>query len=502
MAFPTTSVLDQFTGTNGTDLPVYSANWQSTLAGFNPLEIQGNAATGTTGNCLQFWATSYGPNSEVYVTISTAPGGANIVGMFIRGVQETSITTIDGYTLQYASGALAFYRVDNAVQTLLGSSISQTVSAGDSIGVESAGSTHTIYYKASGGSWTSLGTRTDSTYSSAGKPGLLCTDATVRIDNFGAGTINQFLTPSLFTNTQTFYAPTVTPGAVSLTPSLVTNNQTFYAPTVLSTYGLLLSLVTNAQTFYGATVTPGAVSLLPSLVTESQTFYSPTVSQAGVQDLQPSLVTNAQTFYGAVVTSDYTLSPSLLTNSQTFYSPTVDAQNTLLPPLVTNEQTFYSAVVSPGVVDIQPTLVTNDQIFYSATVLLQANQELLPGGLINEQTFYSPTIEAQSERIGGDDAYHHTGWDKKAWKKKQKQEQALEDTIRKTYLKAQGIEPTPEVIAEVVEEVKETAPQVAKPEKFDYSGVMEWLQAQESIVAQIIARQQEEDDEEALLLLL
>jgi hypothetical protein len=99
---------------------------------------------------------------------------------------------------------------------------------------------------------------------------------------------------------------------------------------------------------------------------------------------------------------------------------------------------------------------------------------------------------------GGDDS-KHTGWNKREWQKRQKQELAIEETILKTYQQVMGIEPPKEVIREVKQEVIAESP---KPVTFDYSGVQEWLAAQQRIVNQIVARKQEEDDEEALLLLL
>jgi hypothetical protein len=92
----------------------------------------------------------------------------------------------------------------------------------------------------------------------------------------GSGT--QTLTPALFTNTQTFYAPTVSGGTVTLTPSLATNSQTFYAPTVSATYALTPALVTNSQTFYAPEVTQGAAQIYPALFTNTQIFYGPTLT--------------------------------------------------------------------------------------------------------------------------------------------------------------------------------------------------------------------------------
>ena len=86
------------------------------------------------------------------------------------------------------------------------------------------------------------------------------------------------LTPSLFTNSASFYAATVGVGAVDLTPSLVTNSNSFYAATVSQgDFNLTPSLVTNASTFYAATVTTGSVGLTPSLFTNTNSFYAPTV---------------------------------------------------------------------------------------------------------------------------------------------------------------------------------------------------------------------------------
>lgn len=100
---------------------------------------------------------------------------------------------------------------------------------------------------------------------------------------FVAGAAAQTITPSLYTNEQTFYSATVSPGAVTLSPSLFTNTNTFYSPTVSpGAVNLSPSLFTNDNTFYSAFVTLGGVVLQPSLYTNDQTFYSPTVTQTGV----------------------------------------------------------------------------------------------------------------------------------------------------------------------------------------------------------------------------
>jgi hypothetical protein len=162
------------------------------------------------------------------------------------------------------------------------------------------------------------------------------------------------LTPSLFTNSQTFHEPTVTPGAVGVTPDLFTNSQTFHAPTVLSTYPLTPGLFTNSQTFFEPTVAsdgPGSQDLTASLFTNTQTFHAATVG-AGAVDLTPSLFTNSQTFHAATVAAGAVdLTPSLFSNAQTFFAPTVvgeGGEQSLTPDLFTNSQTFYSPTVALG----------------------------------------------------------------------------------------------------------------------------------------------------------
>lgn len=219
------------------------------------------------------------------------------------------------------------------------------------------------------------------------------------------------LTPALFTNTQTFHAPTVTVGAVTLTPSLFTNSQTFFAPTVsveqfltpsLFTNSqtfhtpavaavLTASLFTNSQSFFSPTVAPGAVTLTPSLFTNAQTFFSPTVAQP-VQTLLPSLFTNSNTFPSATVSTSYTLTPVLFTNTQTFFAPAVAASYALTPALFTNSNSFPSPAVSASYT-LTPALFTNTQIFYSPTVTVPP-QEIEPGLFSNSQTFYPMAVWA------------------------------------------------------------------------------------------------------------
>ena len=239
---------------------------------------------------------------------------------------------------------------------------------------------------------------------------------TVWVD-LGAAAGDQSLTPALFSNSQSFPAPSIGIGAVNLTPSLVTSSNVFYSPTVVrGSINLTPSLVTNSSTIYTATVGRGAVTLQPSLFTNAATFYSPVVNAGGLT-LTPSLYSNASTFYVPVVEPGaVSLQPGLTTNTTTFYAPVVSAGGSALAPtlfsnsstfyttsvgrgsvglaptLFNNASTFYTPSVGRGSVGLAPTLFNNASTFYAPTVGLAGSSALYPGLFINPSSFYSPHV--------------------------------------------------------------------------------------------------------------
>ena len=210
----------------------------------------------------------------------------------------------------------------------------------------------------------------------------------------GVSTV-QLLTPSLFTNTQAFYSPTVASNSQDLVASLFTNSQVFYGPSVQANYTLAPALVAETDTFYAATVGRGPVALTPARYDNTQTFYAATVGRGAVA-LSPSLVTNNQTIYAATVARGaVTLSPGLLANTQDFYAGTVTrGAVTLLANRYDNAQTFYAPTVGRGAITLSPSLVTNDQQFYSPSVATGA-VTLLPARFNNVQAFYTNSIAAK-----------------------------------------------------------------------------------------------------------
>lgn len=166
MAFPTTSVLDNFNRANTADI-AGSLSWIGPAFGHASFGITGNQADGTANtNCNNFWNQTY-VDTEVYITLSDLFYGGNRVAV---GARYDDSPNVNGYFLfwQYGGGtqSLGMYRHDSGVATQLGANFTITdLVPGDKIGLSVIGTTLTAYVY-QGGVWTSLGTRTDSTYSS------------------------------------------------------------------------------------------------------------------------------------------------------------------------------------------------------------------------------------------------------------------------------------------------------------------------------------------------
>lgn len=191
MAFPTTSVLDDFTGTGS-----LSANWTLDVeanSGTGANRTSDQLATSRAGVSTAWWnATTFGPDCEAFLTIATKAGNGRYEGLWLR-LQTPGTTGVDGYFFEVGEVAgtdqCTIYRQDDHIFTVLTGSFSQEFSAGDALGAEAIGSTLTIYRKASGGAWSSIGSRSDATYGSAGNIGVYIENTTGRFDDFGGGDV-------------------------------------------------------------------------------------------------------------------------------------------------------------------------------------------------------------------------------------------------------------------------------------------------------------------------
>jgi hypothetical protein len=195
MTFPTCGILDNFNRTN--EGPPPSASWNT--GSTDSFKVVSNTCVPNeaygSGN---YWLTSLGPDIEAYITIKTALN-AN-ADYFTLGVRTTDgATPIEtGYVIRYTKLAgtdtLVLGRIDSSVLTAL-ATYNQEISANDSIGISAIGNILTAYYKASGGSWTTLGTydiTSDATkYTTAGYIAINDYEITnaIVLDDFGGGTV-------------------------------------------------------------------------------------------------------------------------------------------------------------------------------------------------------------------------------------------------------------------------------------------------------------------------
>lgn len=231
------------------------------------------------------------------------------------------------------------------------------------------------------------GTEKDSPFRRISEPTILTPLVTA------AGGSTQTLTPSLYSDADTFYSATVSPSN-TLAPPLYADADTFYAATVAASNPLTPSIYTDADTFYSATVA-ASNTLAPSLYVDTDTFYTPTVSGGSIT-LQPDTYTDADTFYTpTIVAGTVTLTPSLYVDADTFYSATVAANSTLAPSIYTDADTFYTPTVSGGSISLQPSLYTDVDTFYTPTVSGGA-VTLTPSLYVDADTFYSSTAAAQN----------------------------------------------------------------------------------------------------------
>lgn len=201
MAFPTTSILDSFnranedpidTGWDGTHIFVAGDSGKLALIS-NGLT---NATGGGTDTSEAYDAATYSGNVEIYATLSTVSAVAADTWRLLI-LNENSSATQDGYELYIEKSAgtdiWRLRRRDNVVATVLGADMSQEISSGDSVGMSLVDGTLTAYYKASAGSWTTIGSRTDATYSGAWYFGVKSTQSVSgawKADDFGGGQVS------------------------------------------------------------------------------------------------------------------------------------------------------------------------------------------------------------------------------------------------------------------------------------------------------------------------
>lgn len=184
MAFPTTSLLDDF---NRASL---GAGW--TLL-FGTLSISSNQLAGQSGGAIGYYnVAQYGADCENYCTLPATPGTGGTTYLYAR-LKDMNIATVDGYSLTIVfsdSGneTIRLERIDNGAATVLATTTDYGVPDGSRIGLEIIGSTIKGYLD-TGSGWSEILSASDGTYSAAGYLGVGIVSSSARMDNFSGGTV-------------------------------------------------------------------------------------------------------------------------------------------------------------------------------------------------------------------------------------------------------------------------------------------------------------------------
>lgn len=190
MAFPTTSVLDTFTRAD--ENPVASGWSGPMFTGEQQLQVTSQQLRAPSGGGNSYWSSStFGADTEVYCTIPAQALAGAFLQLFARTTNIPTSPQCYMARLIFASGndTVRLFRRVGGVSTQLGADITtEDFALNDKFGLEVIG-TNVSAYRYTAGSWTQIGTRSDSNISGTGSIGLEWTDNVGRADDFGGGTV-------------------------------------------------------------------------------------------------------------------------------------------------------------------------------------------------------------------------------------------------------------------------------------------------------------------------
>lgn len=189
------NLLSDFNGANQD--PISEAGHWAKIDTNNSTDLirTGNAAgsnSSVTGE--SYWTVqTFGPNVEVWTSISVMPGSGNNIDVSARIQSPGGSLTYDGYRCrmldQAGTDQLQLVRVDNAVPTNLGTALDRNFSAGEMIGLRCVGNSIEGWYF-DGSNWILGTSATDTTYAAAGNVAIHVRGTTGRANDIYAGTIS------------------------------------------------------------------------------------------------------------------------------------------------------------------------------------------------------------------------------------------------------------------------------------------------------------------------
>jgi hypothetical protein len=196
-AGPVTQLLDDFARPNNTGPP--GPNWThmvvSSSSPTNNLFIASQQVTGRSGSNADYWnPQTFGPNSEVWVTVAVKPNidqDPVVLGLRFQSPAAASASGYQAYYIYRAHQADQYKiicRTNGTTSTTLASANGPTLNPGDRLLLRAIGTTLELW-RLDAGAWSRILSATDSTYQSAGYLNLTARNGTVRLASFGGGTL-------------------------------------------------------------------------------------------------------------------------------------------------------------------------------------------------------------------------------------------------------------------------------------------------------------------------
>ncbi len=290
--------LAHYSGSGGVVLLKIVANVQTSLGTATVTLVAGDKirinCTGTTISASYFHSGAW----TQFASVTDTAFASGSIGAFIRQTtgRLTNFTVNSGYDGNQAGpmiltsnatgnnssqrgyaalcmiGLITLYRQGSGgTLTSLGTS-SQTLGAGDSVGVQSIGTTINVWYRPSGGSWSLVITATDSTFTS-GSPGMRTRTSSGLLDNFAAGISAGEVDPPFISSVTTVHAPIL----ATIPLSFIASVTAVHAPSLQQ--NVAVPFISSATTVYALT-TQGDLAV--PFIGSTTAVYAPTLPQPEV----------------------------------------------------------------------------------------------------------------------------------------------------------------------------------------------------------------------------
>jgi hypothetical protein len=185
MAFPATSILDDFLRPDGD----WGSNWTTAFGDAAPVIVSQQGTSSGGGWSGAIWnQTTFSGAEENWWTVQTTSDNRMVIYLRLDG--SGNGYALDLNTLQNVSAAQNFHIAEVATFSLTTiASTRQDIASGDSFGLQAVGSTLTAWYKAAAGAWTAILSTSDPTFPRGGSLGVEIFNNVTRVAPFGGGSI-------------------------------------------------------------------------------------------------------------------------------------------------------------------------------------------------------------------------------------------------------------------------------------------------------------------------